>query len=249
MFRSPAQCATAHLQFLDELGAILRLTQARRTKLHLPERILCMLSRATVTWRGHITCAGLVRLTAHAAAQEGDVQLWGVHAGGLLDSLTCTDAVTAVAALAPEPYLVLGCRSGGLRVAALLDEAGAPADSAREAVSLSLLPYQGALGSCAFRHLYQPAQLSLRPWQLLLRHDPWLCACADILRRLCMRRQWRQWRCRAPAGLWWRLLRLSRAPTAAWSSSTQPRLRSCGTCGAHGSPVALHAPVSAKHLL
>ena len=34
MFRSPAQCATAHLQFLDELGAILRLTQARRTELH-----------------------------------------------------------------------------------------------------------------------------------------------------------------------------------------------------------------------
>ena len=90
------------------------------------------------------------------------MQLWGVHAGGLLDSLTCTDAVTAVAALMPEPYLVLGCRSGGLRVAALLDEAGAPADSAREAASLSLLPYQGAPGCRA-------SQLALhrflRPWQ------------------------------------------------------------------------------------
>ncbi|KAK9818994.1 hypothetical protein WJX81_004841 [Elliptochloris bilobata] len=102
MFRSPAQCATAHLQFLDELGAILRITQ------------------------------------------DGDVQLWGVHAGGLLDSLTCADAVTAVAALVPEPYLVLGCRSGGLHVVALLDAAGAPADCAREAASLSLLPYQVA---------------------------------------------------------------------------------------------------------
>lgn len=70
------------------------------------------------------------------------MQLWGVHAGGLLDCLTCSDAVTAVAALTPEPYLVLGCRSGGLRVAALLNAAGVPADGAHEASSLSLLPYQ-----------------------------------------------------------------------------------------------------------
>jgi hypothetical protein len=73
------------------------------------------------------------------------VQLWGVHAGGLLDSLACADdKVTAAAALLPEPYLVLGCASGGLRVAALLDAAGAPADAAREATSLSLQPYQRA---------------------------------------------------------------------------------------------------------
>lgn len=149
MFRSPAQCATAHLQFLDELGAVLRLTQARRTETHLLSVCSVMLSRSTAHLVSVVTCALLARLTARAAAQDGDVQLWGVHAGGLLDSLTCTDAVTAVAALLPEPYLVLGCRSGGLRVAALLDEAGAPADSAREAASLGLLPYQGALGACA----------------------------------------------------------------------------------------------------
>ena len=165
-FRSPAQCATRHLQFLDELGAILRVTQARPRahtalpRLHTPAACPALSQRTTwpgcdpagssrtLLWGVRVSACFAKVLSCQRrgrAAQDGDVQLWGVHAGGLLDSLACADdKVTAAAALLPEPYVVLGCASGGLRVAALLDASGAPADAAREATSLSLQPYQRA---------------------------------------------------------------------------------------------------------
>lgn len=43
MFRSPVQCATWHLQFLDEMGAVLRLTEARRPVRSFPSVGVCLL--------------------------------------------------------------------------------------------------------------------------------------------------------------------------------------------------------------
>ncbi|KAK9908560.1 hypothetical protein WJX75_009693 [Coccomyxa subellipsoidea] len=74
--------------------------------------------------------------------QEGDVQLWGVEAAALLDSMPSgDDLITAVEALAKEPYLLLGCASGDIQVAALMGSSNAPALGAREACTLSQMPH------------------------------------------------------------------------------------------------------------
>ena len=45
------------------------------------------------------------------------MQLWGVEAAALLDSMPSgDDLITAVEALAEEPYLLLGCASGDIQV-------------------------------------------------------------------------------------------------------------------------------------
>lgn len=77
--------------------------------------------------------------------QEGDVQLWGIEAGGFVDSLSNPqeDQITTVCPLIDEPYVLLGCASGKLRSAALLGSSGSPAGGAREACSLQKLPYDG----------------------------------------------------------------------------------------------------------
>lgn len=49
--------------------------------------------------------------------QDGDVQLWGVEAAALLDSMPSEDdPITTVEPLADEPYLLLGCASGSIKV-------------------------------------------------------------------------------------------------------------------------------------
>ena len=49
--------------------------------------------------------------------QDGDVQLWGVEAAALLDSMPSgDDPITTVEPLADEPYLLLGCASGNIQV-------------------------------------------------------------------------------------------------------------------------------------
>lgn len=48
--------------------------------------------------------------------------------------------------LPDDPYLLLGCESGNVRVVALLDEQDRPAEGARQAADLSLQPYQGGWG-------------------------------------------------------------------------------------------------------
>ncbi len=79
---------------------------------------------------------------AAAAAQEGDVQLFGLEDAGLLDNMPVEgDSATAAAALAGEPYLLLGCASGALRVAALLGPLGQPAEPVKPLASMELKPY------------------------------------------------------------------------------------------------------------
>ena len=73
------------------------------------------------------------------------MQLWGVEAGGFVDSLTNDgeDTITAACPVPNEPYVLLGSRSGKLQAAALLGSSGSPAGGAREACSLSKLSYEG----------------------------------------------------------------------------------------------------------
>ena len=73
------------------------------------------------------------------------MQLWGVEAGGFVDSLTNDgkDTITAACPMHTEPYDLLGSRSGKLQVAALLGSSGSLAGGAREACSLSKLSYEG----------------------------------------------------------------------------------------------------------
>ena len=73
------------------------------------------------------------------------MQLWGVEAGGFVDSLSNTeeDTVTTACPLYDEPYVLLGCKSGKIQAAALLGSSGSPAGGAREACSLQKLPYEG----------------------------------------------------------------------------------------------------------
>ncbi len=77
--------------------------------------------------------------------QDGDVQLWGIEAGGFVDSLSNPeeDLITTVCPLFDEPYVLLGCKSGKLQAATLLGSSGSPAGGAREASSLQKLPYEG----------------------------------------------------------------------------------------------------------
>ena len=79
--------------------------------------------------------------------QDGDVQLWGVQAGGLLDTLPAGkggDEVMVVEPLSEEPYVLLGTRGGTVRVAALLNGSGSPAGGAREASALAAMPHESA---------------------------------------------------------------------------------------------------------
>ena len=77
--------------------------------------------------------------------QAGEVQLWGLEAGTLLEALYVPEPVTAVTLLSQEPYLLLGCSDGGIRVAELRYKSEAPAIGVCQARGLALLPYDSAL--------------------------------------------------------------------------------------------------------
>lgn len=105
------------------------------------------------------------------ALQDGDVQLWGVKAGGFVDSLSNADedAVTTACPLHDEPYVLLGCKSGKLQAAALLGSSGGPAGGAREACSLGRLGFEGWVLSIvyALSHCESCEMLCLCPWAAL----------------------------------------------------------------------------------
>lgn len=89
-------------------------------------------------------CAASVAKMRCVWLQEGDVQLFGLEDAGLLDNMPVEgDTVTAAAALAADPYLLLGCASGAVRVASLLGADGQPAEAARPLASVEVKPYTG----------------------------------------------------------------------------------------------------------
>ena len=77
-------------------------------------------------------------------SQEGDIQLFSIVERRLAASTWLQgDTIAAVALLPNDPYILLGCESGCVRVVALLDGASRPAEGAAPAVGLALQPYQG----------------------------------------------------------------------------------------------------------
>lgn len=57
--------------------------------------------------------------------------------------MPCADAVTSVAVMHNEPYVLLGCTSGNIQVVGLLSASHDLAEGAVEAQSMELQPYQG----------------------------------------------------------------------------------------------------------
>lgn len=80
--------------------------------------------------------------------QDGDCQLFSAVSRRLLTSIWLQgDTINSVTLLpGSDPYVLLGCESGNVRVVALLDEDGRPAAGAKPAADLAVQPYQGAAG-------------------------------------------------------------------------------------------------------
>ena len=74
------------------------------------------------------------------------MQLFGVEEAGILDNLPAPedDTASAMACFAGEPYVVLGCDSGDLRLVALLDAEGGLAHAPARITQMESHIYQGA---------------------------------------------------------------------------------------------------------
>lgn len=77
--------------------------------------------------------------------QDGDLQLWSLSDGRLLESMPFADPVTSVAIMHDEPFILLGCASGNVQVVGMLDSSGNSAAAAAPVHTLELQPFQGAL--------------------------------------------------------------------------------------------------------
>jgi hypothetical protein len=71
------------------------------------------------------------------------------------------DEITTVVPLKREPYLLLGCLSGNVKVAMLVNSAGAPITEARQVRGLKLMQYEG--GRPAWAALRRPSSRRRRP--------------------------------------------------------------------------------------
>ena len=76
-------------------------------------------------------------------SQEGDLQLFGLEEGAILDNLPCSEehSVTAVAAAVAAPYVLLGCDDGVVRIVALLGPDGSLAAGVSQLASMEMRPY------------------------------------------------------------------------------------------------------------
>ena len=75
--------------------------------------------------------------------QDGDLQLWSLTDGHLLESMPFADPVTSVAIMHDEPFILLGCASGNVQVVSMLDSSGCTAVGAAPVHTLELQPFQG----------------------------------------------------------------------------------------------------------
>lgn len=95
------------------------------------------------------------------------LEAWNVAAGDEEDCQPMSvlylphDSITNVAVVPREAYLLLGCDSGALRVAALLNAAGHPVGEARPVSSIRLMPYRGASQLTASAHVSTHAHSTL----------------------------------------------------------------------------------------
>lgn len=150
---SPSPSGTKHLQFLQGRGAVLRVNLVRIR----PVPLACLrhpafrtpararsesLSQCSISLAENFS-----RLTlASIRKQDGDLQLFGLEEAGILDNMPLEeDHISCVATLETEPYLLVGCNSGALRVAALLAPGGGPAEGVSRIASMDMRPYAGLL--------------------------------------------------------------------------------------------------------
>lgn len=78
-------------------------------------------------------------------SQEGDVQLFAVDESGILDNLPPAedDTVSTMACFSEEPYILLGCDSGALRLVALLGADGKLAHAPARTKQMEMHSYRG----------------------------------------------------------------------------------------------------------
>lgn len=101
----------------------------------------------------------MVNVLSLMCLQDGDLQLWGLSDGRLLESMPFADPVTSVAIMHDEPFILLGCASGNVQVVSMLDSSGCTATGAEVVHSLELQPFQGAVPACALNlYSHMPSQ-------------------------------------------------------------------------------------------
>ena len=75
----------------------------------------------------------------------GSIELWSLCSGrpvGAID-LDDGDGASCVCLIPGQPYVLIGCKSGDLRVGCLVESSGTPVSEGREVKSINLLPYRG----------------------------------------------------------------------------------------------------------
>ncbi|GMH38758.1 hypothetical protein BSKO_06642 [Bryopsis sp. KO-2023] len=88
------------------------------------------------------------RGTVVRVENSGGLEVWSVTGGNLVCQVHVpSDAVYCVCSVPGEPYLMLGCRSGDLRVCCLVDSNGGPTTEGREVKGARLLNYRVPCGS------------------------------------------------------------------------------------------------------
>lgn len=73
------------------------------------------------------------------------------------------DAITCMATVGRHPYILLGCKSGAIRVADLSAAPGATGAEAKRFASMKLMPYRGELPNPCFCHCTSPVSQSFAP--------------------------------------------------------------------------------------
>ena len=83
----------------------------------------------------------------YVVLQDGDLQLFSVDEPGILDNLPPAedDTISVMASFSEEPYILLGCDSGDLRLVALL---GADRKLARAPVRIKQMELHSYRGDC-----------------------------------------------------------------------------------------------------
>ncbi|GBF90962.1 hypothetical protein Rsub_03817 [Raphidocelis subcapitata] len=122
-----ADAATRQLRFLDNRGALARVDadgQIELFQIEAPE--------AAANADAGVVGAGAAAAGVDAAAPSPPLARLRLPDG---------DAAICVEPAAREPFLLVGCRSGAVRVAAAINASGNPAAAARQARGLVLMPY------------------------------------------------------------------------------------------------------------
>lgn len=170
---SASQSPTRYLQFLPKKGALLRVTEVLLQVTDVTSQLCCNMHQIYL-----IPCRDC-QCFAPDALQDGDLQLWSLSDGHLLESIPFADPVTAVAIMHDEPFILLGCASGSVQVVSMLDSSGSVAVGAAPVHTLELQPFQGCALPChGAPHIPPHALLEVKQPEVSL--VTWLSSCLHI---------------------------------------------------------------------